>query len=345
MLVDGPSESLSETVRGLASALRARPAADRRPPVAARKHMADGCGEKAGSRTPSGREPAGPVSRSAAVACRHTAPGRDCSRLLCALQRPWVVPRVCQVTARAARQRIASAARISSTASRRSRAVVSQRVGDRAPRRGPTSIVRSPGSTVAAAGRVGGHEPRSARRIARGRGRPRSARRAGPRADRRVMPAPARIEPVAGARRRWTKTMRIAPGSSGSAAGSGLACDGALVDPIAPAQRCRRPGWTAGDVARMLEEASLVCSTSPRQAPVSLPRASMNVLNRSMSPLTRPLTSPRASPMVSIGPSGSTSSWRLTRSRLRPADGTSRRRRCGRPRSPSRRSAGPAPAR
>ena len=50
-------------------------------------------------------------------------------------------------------------------------------------------------------------------------------------------------------------------------------------------------------------------STSPRHAPVAGRAASMNSLNRSMSPLTRRSTKPSASPTFSIGPSGSTSSW------------------------------------
>ena len=59
----------------------------------------------------------------------------------------------------------------------------------------------------------------------------------------------------------------------------------------------RGPRPRAYDVADWL--------TSPRQAPVSVPRPSMSSLKRSRSPLTRRLTRPSASPTFSAAPSGS----------------------------------------
>src|SRR5262249_31729232 len=47
------------------------------------------------------------------------------------------------------------------------------------------------------------------------------------------------------------------------------------------------------------------CSTVPRHAPVSLPRSSINFLNRWRSPRTRAVTTPSISPRFSTMPSGS----------------------------------------
>jgi len=50
------------------------------------------------------------------------------------------------------------------------------------------------------------------------------------------------------------------------------------------------------DSARVRQRLLLPDDTVPRQAPVSLPRASMNSLNRCMSPFARRETNPSASP-------------------------------------------------